>query len=199
MPDPRSISQIVAQLQQGEEDAVQKLWERYFRRLVGLARQRLAAGQRRAVDEEDIALSAFDSFCRGAQRGRFPQLRDRKDLWRLLVTITCRKAMDQVERDRALKHGGGRMRGESAVTGPDGKLGFDQLISREPSPAFAAEVAEAYCQLLDRLGDDNLRSIAMWKMEGFTNEEIAAKLGCVPRTVERKLTVIRSLWQEEAK
>src|SRR5690349_24193154 len=137
MPDPRSISQFVAQLQHGEDDAAQRLWERYFHRLVGLARKRLAAGQRRAADEEDVALSAFASFCRGAQRRRFPQLRDRKDLWQLLVTITCRKAMDQVQRDRALKHGGGRMQGDSGIMGPDRKAGFDQLLSREPSPAFA--------------------------------------------------------------
>jgi hypothetical protein len=48
--------------------------------------------------------------------------------------------------------------------------------------------------LLHRLGDATLRSVALWKMEGFTNEEIATKLGCAGRTVERKLKVIRDLW-----
>ena len=46
---------------------------------------------RRAADEEDVALSAFDSFCRGAEQGRFPQLDGRDDLWHLLVVITVRK------------------------------------------------------------------------------------------------------------
>jgi DNA-directed RNA polymerase specialized sigma24 family protein len=198
MPDSESVTRYFVRLQQGDEDAAQKLWELYFRRLVGLARQKLAALPRRAVDEEDVALSAFDSFCRGAEeRGRFPNLRDRHDLWRLLVTITARKALDQIAYDNALKHGGGRMQGESGVAGPDGEAGFDQLLGREPNPAFAAEVAEEYRRLLERLGNDELRSIALWKMEGYTNEEIAAKLGCVPRTVERKLAVIRGLWQEE--
>jgi len=62
-----------------------KLWERYFRRLVGLARKKLRAAPRRAADEEDVALSAFDSFCRGAKLDRFPQLHDRLDVWQLLV------------------------------------------------------------------------------------------------------------------
>jgi DNA-directed RNA polymerase specialized sigma24 family protein len=198
MPDSESVTRYFVQLQQGDEDAAQKLWELYFLRLVGLARQKLAALPRRAADEEDVALSAFDSFCRGAARGRFPNLRDRHDLWRLLVTITARKALDQIAHDHALKHGGGRVQGESGVAGPDDARGFDQLLGREPSPAFAAEVAEACRRLLERLENDELRSIALWKMEGYSNEEIAAKLGCVPRTVERKLAVIRGLWQGES-
>ena len=52
-----------------------------------------------AADEEDVALSAFDSFCRGAQRGRFPQLDDRDNLWRLLVVITSRKAVDLAQHE----------------------------------------------------------------------------------------------------
>jgi DNA-directed RNA polymerase specialized sigma24 family protein len=197
MPDHGSVSRYIGQLGQGDHDAAQKLWELYFRRLVGLARHQLAGGRRRAADEEDVALSAFASFCRGAEQGRFPRLQDHHDLWRLLVTITARKAIDRIEHDNALKNGGGRVRGDSAVAGPDGGPGFDRLIGREPSPAFAAEVAEAYRRLLDRLANDTLRSIAVWKMEGYGNEEIAARLGCVTRTVERKLAVIRSLWQGE--
>jgi DNA-directed RNA polymerase specialized sigma24 family protein len=34
-------------------------------------------------------------------------------------------------------------------------------------------------------------------MEGYTNDEIAAKLDCAPSTVERKLQRIRAQWQQE--
>ena len=34
-------------------------------------------------------------------------------------------------------------------------------------------------------------------MEGYTNEEIARELGCVTRSVERKLNVIRKAWLGE--
>jgi DNA-directed RNA polymerase specialized sigma24 family protein len=153
------------------------------------------------ADEEDVALSAFDSFCRGARQGHFPQLRDRNNLWPLLVVITARKAIDLVQQEGRLKRGGGAVRGESALQTPDDssrEAGLDQVIGREPTPEFAAQVAEECQRLLTKLGDPELRSVALWKMEGHTNAEIAAKLGCVEGTVERKLRVIRTLWEKES-
>jgi DNA-directed RNA polymerase specialized sigma24 family protein len=152
------------------------------------------------ADEEDVALSAFDSFCRGAQQGRFPQLRDRNNLWPLLVVITARKALDLVQHERRQKRGGGAVRGESALVGPDSparEAGLGQVIGREPTPEFAVEVADECRRLLDQLGDTDLQSVALWKMEGYTNAEIAAKLGCVEGTVERKLRIIRGTWSKE--
>jgi hypothetical protein len=61
----------------------------------------LRATSRRVADEEDVALSAFDSFCAGAERGRFPDLKDRDNLWALLVTITARKAADLAQHNQA--------------------------------------------------------------------------------------------------
>src|SRR6476659_598655 len=94
-----SITLLFNRLQQGERETAQELWERYFRRLIGLARKKLGDLPRRADDEEDVALSAFDSFCRAAQVGRFPQLADRDDLWQVLVLITARKACDLREHE----------------------------------------------------------------------------------------------------
>ena len=76
-------------------------------------------------------------------------------------------------------------------------LGLEDLISREPTPDFAAQVAEEFQKLLGMLGDRSLQTLALWKMEGFTNDEIAAKLGCVSRTIERRLRLIRRLWEKE--
>src|SRR5882724_11425242 len=109
--DKGSITLWVGALKAGDHEAAQKLWERYFDRLVHVARAKLRAARRRGVDEdeEDAALSAFDSLCAGAARGRFPQLADRDDLWRLLVVITARKAGAQLRRDRRQKRGGDRV------------------------------------------------------------------------------------------
>ena len=74
---------------------------------------------------------------------------------------------------------------------------FAQIIGKEPTPEFAAQVAEECQRLLDGLGDDELRMLALWKMEGYTNAEIAAKLGRSQPTVERKLRLIRSRWENE--
>jgi hypothetical protein len=54
-----------------------------------------------------------------------------------------------------------------------------------------------HVRLLDLLGDDALRSVAVWKMEGYPVEEIAARLEVVPRTVERQLAILRTQWSEE--
>jgi DNA-directed RNA polymerase specialized sigma24 family protein len=192
-----SVTQWLGQLKNGEQAAVQRLWEAYFRRLVGLARDRLRGVRRRTADEEDVALSAFDSFCRGVERGRFPRLDDRKDLWRLLACITVRKAFDLARHERSQKQGGGKVRGESALVGTDDEPGIEQVLGKEPAPEFAALLEDAYRSRLARLPDETFRSVAQWKLEGYTNEEIATQLQCDARTVERKLRIIRSLWGKD--
>ena len=179
MPEPGEITEWLSGLRAGNDAAAQRLWEAYFRRLVGLARTRLAGRPAGPAGSEDVALSAFDSFCRRAEAGRFPQLADRTDLWQVLVMLTARKAIDAVRRERAGKRGGG-----AVEDGPS----FADVIGDEPSPAFAAEIAEAFQALLDRLQDDDLKQIAVWKLEGYTDREIA-KLdrGAVHRRAEAGL------------
>ena len=183
--------------------AAQPLWDRYFDPLVRLARTKLRATHRGGADadEEDAALSAFDNFCRGVAQGRFPQLADRDDLWRLLVTITTRKVVDHVRRRSRQRRGGGRILGEADLAGPDAArepAGLDAVAGPKLSPEFAAMVAEESRRLLNVLGDETLRRIATWKLEGHTNEEIAAQLGCAVRTVANKLKYIRMAWERGA-
>jgi DNA-directed RNA polymerase specialized sigma24 family protein len=190
MSGQESVTHWIVRLQTGDAMAAQKLWERYFHRLVGLARGKLAISPRRVADEEDVALSAFNSFFQGVERGRFPQLTDRNNLWRLLVVLTARKVCHLIRDENRQKRGG---HANSNVP-PDGPS-IEEILSREPEPPFAAQVAEECQRLLERLGDAGLRDIALWKMEGYTNEEIATRLDCAPRTVERKLRLIRSMWE----
>jgi DNA-directed RNA polymerase specialized sigma24 family protein len=184
-----SVTHLLNQLQAGDAAAVEPLWERYFRRLVALARERLRGARCGAADEEDVVLSVFESFCRHARAGAFPQLSDRNDLWRLLVVRTARKAVSLVRRERAQKRGG-----NGRADASDEEL--RQVLGDEPTPDFAAEVAEECRRLLGLLPDD-LRQLALWKMEGHTLDEIALRLGCVPRTIKRRLQLIRSLWKQE--
>jgi DNA-directed RNA polymerase specialized sigma24 family protein len=198
---PGSVTNWIGQLKAGDDAAAQEIWQRYWTRLVSLARGKLRPSRRREADEEDVALSAFDSFCRGAGAGRFPLLKDRNNLWSLLIVITARKAADQIERECRKKRGGALVRGESALIGKnqggDSVHGLERIAGKEPTPQFAAQVAEECERLLDKLDCTVLRSIAIWKMEGCTNAEIAAKQGCVETTIERKLRLIRSLWRED--
>jgi DNA-directed RNA polymerase specialized sigma24 family protein len=185
----------------GGNAAAQPLWERYFDRLVHLARAHLRRNARGPADEEDVALSAFDSFCRGAAAGRFPQLGGRDDLWRLLVTITARKANSAAWRERRQKRGGGRVADEAALAGKDADAdaGLAAIAGREPNPAFAALLADEVRRLLEGLDDDGLRQIALLRMEGYSNEQVAERLGCGLRSVERKLGLIRKAWQREGR
>jgi DNA-directed RNA polymerase specialized sigma24 family protein len=196
--DAGSVTRWIGELKAGDVAAAQPLWERYFARLVVLARAKLRATRRPGAveDEEDAALSAFNSFCAGAARGRFPLLSDRDDLWRLLVVITARKACAQVQRRTRQKRGGGQhIVEESALAGDD--AGLDVIVGSDPTPEFAAMVAEEYRRLLDALGDDSLRQVALDRMEGYTNDEIAERLGCARRTVARRLDLIRKTWAAE--
>jgi RNA polymerase sigma factor (sigma-70 family) len=196
-----SVTRWLSALKAGDLAAAQPLWERYYRRLVALARERLHAGRRREADEEDIVQSAFHSFFEGVAHGRFPQLNDRDNLWRLLVVITARKAVDQIEHQTRKRRGGGTVQGESRISfGADGdEAAIEQVVGDEPTPEFAAEVAEQYARLLDQLGDETLQRVAVWKMEGFTNNEIAGRLDCSRRSVARKLETIRVIWASEPK
>jgi DNA-directed RNA polymerase specialized sigma24 family protein len=200
MNEQGSVSAWLGQLKAGDREALQPLWERYFARLVALTRGRLQGCPRGVADEEDVALSAFDDFRRGVEQGRFPRLEDRSDLWQVLMLLTRQKAANLVKHERRQKRGSGQVRHLSALaTGdsPSSADAFHELFGPEPTPDFAAQVAEECRRLLDGLGDARLREVAVWKMEGYTNEEIARQLGCSLATVERKLSVIRKAWERE--
>jgi len=193
-----SITNWISALKAGDLAAAQPLWERYFRRLVGLARHRLRASRAASAiaDEEDVAQSALGSLFARAMRGKFPLLTDRDDLWRLLVVITSRKVAEQGRRARSLKRGAGRVYSEADLVAarPDEPARLAQVIGREPTPEFAAQLAEEWQALLDRLKNDGLRQVALARLEGYTRDEIAARLGCTRRTVARRLDLIRQMW-----
>jgi DNA-directed RNA polymerase specialized sigma24 family protein len=104
----------------------------------------------------------------------------------MLVSVTARKGLDQRRHEGRLKRGGAAA--EAA--------GLEEIVGRESTPGFAAQVAEECQQLLASLGDAKLERVALWKMEGYTTVEIACRLGYVNRTVERKLHLIRSIWSK---
>ena len=196
-----SVTRWIGDLRSGGDAAAQHLWERYFERLVHLARKTLRKSRRARTseDEEDAALSAFDSFCRGIERGRFPRLTDRDDLWRLLVVLTVRKAFDQIERQGAAKRGGHHQESElrALESGSHAHIDpLDRFASGEPTPAFAAMFAEQHQRLRDALGDAGLRQVLDFRLEGYTREEIAEKMGCAVTSVKRKLNAIRQTWLE---
>jgi DNA-directed RNA polymerase specialized sigma24 family protein len=202
MTPGESVTQWIEQLiKGGDREAVQRLFERYYERLVREVQRWLKRGPARpAADEEDVAQVAFASFCRRAEEGRFPRLYDRNDLWQLLVVIAFRKTCNQIKHEVARQPCNGRVVHVSALASDEGAV-FAEAISREPGPEMAAQTAEECRRLLAELGSDELRQVARWKLEGYTNEEIAPMMaggeGRAVSTVERKLLEIRLRWEKE--
>ena len=196
MPLEDSVTDWIKALKDGDQRAAQQLWQRFVDRLLEIARNRLRHSPRRAADEEDVVVSAFDDLCRGVQEGRFPNLYDRDDLWQVLVMLTERKATSQRRRELAAKRGGGKVRGDSILRrvgkSDDGET--EQLVETMATPELAFEIADELGELLDKLNDWTLVKIAVDKLHGYTNEEIADRLGMSVRSVERKLRLIRTIW-----
>jgi DNA-directed RNA polymerase specialized sigma24 family protein len=170
-------------LKEGTVEALQPLWNVYYRRLVELAGRKLPAGV--GVSDSEVASSAFHSFYRGLAAGRFPNLNDRFDFWHLLVFITGQKIADHLEHRNAIKRGRGFMRVNVRE--------LQDLLSRDPTPEFAAAAAEQCQKWIARLDADGLGQIAVWKMEGHTHQEIASLSDCSLRTLTNKLELIRQI------
>lgn len=198
MSEEHSVTNWIRQLQSGSDDAAARLWQRFHARLVGEAYHRLQSSPVRAADADDVVQEAFHSFFKRAEAGQFPDLNDRGDLWKLLVTITERKALNQIRESQAKKRGGGKIRGESIFgrgADPHSIVGLDGFSGTEPSPEDCILLTESVENLLGLL-DGDLPLIAVYKLEGRTNQEIAGLLDCAVATIERRLSLIRRLWSE---
>jgi DNA-directed RNA polymerase specialized sigma24 family protein len=200
MPINESDVDWIQRLKSGDNMAVNRLWGHYFERLRRIAKKQLSFVPCRVADDEDVALSALKSFCKAAVGGKFPGLADQDDLWRILVTITVRKARRQIAHARRQKRGAGHIRGESVflrIGDMNKEQGIDQVAADEPTPAFAVELTDQLQLLMHRLGDDDLCQLALLKLQGYGNTEIAQQLQWSLRSVERRLKGIRALWSEE--
>ena len=199
MQSDASVTDWIASLKAEESDAAELLFGRYIERLKALARGKLNPAARRMSDEEDIAVVALHDAFRGIQEGRFARLNDRHDLWQVLVMLVDRRVTDQIRRATSRKRGGGHELGESAFehgnrsgsrTG-----GIGQVAGGEPTPEFVAEFVEQFDRRMTQLDDRELQEIATQKMRAYTNAEIAQQRDCTERTVERKLQLIRKIWE----
>ncbi|OYP35756.1 ECF-type sigma factor [Rhodopirellula sp. MGV] len=197
-----NITAWIDGVRDGDSLAAQALWSAYFDKLTRVASKQLAGARTAARDGEDIALSAFKSFCLAAEQGRFEKLIDRESLWPLLVSIAANKSVDAMRHENRKKRGGTGTADESTPHGGrvHADLSADQFLGHGPTPEMAVELSEQFNLLLERLdksGDPMLRLIAIAKCSGESTGEIAAQLDCARRTIERKMTLIRRLLTEQ--
>lgn len=202
-PDDRTTTSSVRWLLDGlkanESTAQRAAWNRYFAELARVARRRLerAGAARRVADEDDIVVSVFDSLFERLRQGEFGQISDELELWKLLLTLTDRKALNQGRRQRAQKRGGAHVRGDSVFAGTagDGRTGLEQVAFVEPTNAEADAFIASIRECLEGV-DGELSQIGELRLCGFTNEEIAARQNCSLATVERRLKLLRRCLEE---
>ncbi|MCB9926504.1 MAG: RNA polymerase subunit sigma-70 [Planctomycetaceae bacterium] len=196
MPHEGSVTQWLREFKEGDQYAAAKLWERYWRRMRGLAHKQLGNARRRVADEEDAALSAFADFCEQVKGDGFKKgLEDREDLWQVLALLTKRKAIDHFRKDQRRGEAG-----ESVLKSPHESqvAGAQNVEARgDVTPDAILQSMEEFDQLLHMLPDDQTRQIACLKLEGFNNHEISDQVGCALRTVERRIGQIKAKWAEE--
>lgn len=191
------------QLESGDPNSAGDLYQHFCSRLQNLISRQIPASVRATYDADDVAVSAFHSLFMGVREQRY-QLGNRADIWRLLLTIAERKIAKRIRFETQEKRDIRRLLQNSVFmslqNGPqqDTPSGVNSLPSYEPTPAFAAEVAETCENLLSALPDDCCRTIALLMLENYTAEQVAQKLGCTRRTVQRKLLVIRRTWQDSS-
>lgn len=181
-----SVSKEIAGLKDNDPQAIQELWERCFQQLQRMARKRLGNLPGKGADSEDIASEVFTCLCQGIAKNRWPQLESREDLWRILFALTRHKAIDLIRHKNAQKHQAGAL-----------KTWSGEVLAEELGPGDLALLEDQLRHLLEKLPDDSYRKITRLKMELYTVPEMAEKLGYAPRTIERKLQLIRKVWAEE--
>jgi DNA-directed RNA polymerase specialized sigma24 family protein len=193
------VTNLICQVKKGDGVAARELFARYWGRMLGLARARLRGKHLRVANEDDVVNSALADFFLGAERGQYTKLHDRDDLWHLLVKITIRKAQRLVKEQGRLKRcprgAGGGISSQGSVGTLLVDVPVEQIADRRPPPDLEVLAKETIDHLLSLLGNAKLRAIAVWKWEGYFNEEIAVMLGCCSRTIERKLDLIRTIWK----
>lgn len=189
-----SVTLLIDQLKTRDSAAAAELWQRYFQRLLPLARAKLRSLSGQYVDEEDILISVFDRLFTAAADGKFARLSDRNDLWQILLMLTDRKVIDQRRKLNADKRGSGEVVRESELSVELDEL--RELADRAPGPQWLAAFNENLKAALMRLQNEKTREVALNKLEGHTNQEISEKLGISLSSVERKLRVIREVWQQ---
>lgn len=142
---------------------------------------------RSVADEDDVALDAFTAFLKRTAEGAYPALQTRDDLWRVLVRVTYTYAWKQIRFFRRLKRSG-----DLQTLSEDFVL--SSLASQDPPPDVVVGLSETLNQLLGGLPDKEIRTIAIRRLEGCTNEEIAAELNRSLTTIERRMRLIRECW-----
>ena len=186
-----SVTRAFNELKKGDHSAAALLWQFLQKRLLDLCKSVTRNNQHPVYDEQAVAMDAFYSLCSGFESNRYDEIANRDELWSLLAVITVNTARKKAAHEMRIKRGREFHRVE------DSEKALAQCTDCQPTPEFTLLMQDECSRLLRLLGKEELQMVAMHKVEGFTNEEIASSLGCTRRAVQRRLALIRGIWSEE--
>jgi RNA polymerase sigma-70 factor (ECF subfamily) len=186
MSDSPTFAALMERLESGDAGAAALVYERYARRLLGLARGALHSRLKGKVDADDVVQSVFRTFFRHAAQQEF-DLRDESALWALLAEVALRKCGRWSRHFAARKRGGELDAAALEGCNPE----EEPADPREPSPADATVLLDLVEQLLRGL-DERERLVCEMRLQGHAVADIAARAGCTEATVFRKLDVIKN-------
>src|SRR5262245_49101797 len=147
-------------------------FERFTRRLIGLARAQLDERLQHKIDPEDVVQSAYKSFFLRYGDGALAA-EGWDGLWGLLTRITLRKCADRVRYYRAECRDVAR---EAAAPARDeAPEPWREVAGHEPTPEQAAVLAETVEHLLRGLDADE-RAVIELSLQGYSTQEISAQL-----------------------
>lgn len=187
MRDDIPFEELMQRLKTGDPDASRSIFQRFARRLIGLARTHLDGTIQRKVDPEDVVQSVFRSFFTRAAQDDW-DLKDWDSLWSLLTVITVRKCGHRIDQFRSLRRD---IRREVNAPGnaDDSAPGWE-AIAREPTADEALRLAETVEKLVLEL-DERDQPIFLLGLQGFSIEEISGQVQRSERTVYRALERIK--------
>jgi RNA polymerase sigma-70 factor, ECF subfamily len=191
MAEPHQDQSLLRLWQAGDENAAREIFERYFERLLALARRRISQRLASRVDPEDVVQSAFRTFFGRYKAGQFT-IQDSEDVCKLLARITVHKTLRQIAFHKAAK----RDPSQEAGQGSDGQQQLMEVLDREPTPEAVNAFVDQLDHFLKQLRPED-RQILEMRMQGYNSLEIAEKLGISDRKIRRLMERVRGLAQKE--
>lgn len=190
-PDDPRLS-LLRGLSAGEDGAYAEFWRFYGDRLRALAHSRLPAFLQNRLGADDVVQSACRSFFRRVSGGEL-KLSDSENLWRLLCAMTLNKVRMQIRYHSRQRRSPRR---EVPLDAPADSSTTPHIQPAMPnsSPEELVMFAEQLEQLMSALSEEERRMVEL-KLQDYSSEEIASRLGCSERTVRRLLQRVRERWQ----
>jgi len=169
--------------QSGDDEAAEKLYQRYAQRLSAYVGRALGRELQRRVSADDILQSTFRTFFRRSRNGDFP-IRPEGTVWRLIATIALNKIRRQADRHtKAQKRDVAR---EVPLAGP----AAESLVSSRPTHVETAIFNDELARLCEKLHPRDVLILSLL-LTGHKIEEIAAAAECSRQTVWRVLGRIK--------